>query len=146
VNFWVIFPKSLFLLLNAGSLRQAHAPMKCTPHNSEAVALCAYCGRALCADCAKISTTQRMVCSDDCAAALARNDKALQLILQKSLQNARASAFYSYLCGGLSAAGAVGAYFYLPVPFLIWFTAGCSVVFIASGIWYGRIAKKQTGA
>ena len=84
-----------------------------------------------------------MVCSDDCAAALTRDDKAMQLILQKSLQSARASAFYSYLCGGLSAAAAIGAKFYLPSPFLIWFTAGCSVVFIASGLWYGRIAKKQ---
>jgi hypothetical protein len=117
--------------------------MKCSKHNSEAVAICAYCGRALCADCIQPSPTQRMVCSDDCADALARDDQALQLLLQKSLQSARASAFYSYLCGGLSAAGAVGAWFYLPVPFLVWFTAGCSVVFIASGIWYGRIARKQ---
>ena len=84
-----------------------------------------------------------MVCSENCAASLTRDDRAMQLILQKSLQSARASSFYSYLCGGLSAAGAVGAGFYLPVPFLIWFTAGCSVIFIASGIWYGRIARKQ---
>ena len=117
--------------------------MKCLTHHSEAVALCAYCGRALCPECVKPSTTQRMVCSDDCAAALARDDKAMQLILLKSLQSARASAFYSYLCGGLSATAAIGAKFYLPSPFLIWFTAGCSVVFIASGIWYGRIAKRQ---
>jgi hypothetical protein len=117
--------------------------MKCSPHHAEAVAVCAYCGRALCADCAKPGVTQRMVCSENCDAALARNDKALQMVLEKSLQSARASAFYSYLCGGLSAAGAVGAWFYLPVPFLIWFTAGCSVVFIASGIWYGQIARKQ---
>ena len=117
--------------------------MKCLAHNSEAVAICAYCGRALCADCAKPSATQRMVCSDNCAAALMRNDKALELILQKSFQSARASAFYSYLCGGLSAAAAVGAWFYLHVLFLIWFTAGCSIIFIASGIWYGKIARKQ---
>jgi hypothetical protein len=84
-----------------------------------------------------------MVCSTVCDAALTKNDRALEMVLQKSLQSARASAFYSFLCGGLSAAGAVGAHFYLPVPFLVWFTAGCSVVFIASGIWYGRIALKQ---
>jgi hypothetical protein len=117
--------------------------MKCLPHQIEAVAVCAYCGRALCADCAKNSETKRMICSDACGAALTRNDTALQQVLQKSLQSARASAFYSFLCGGLSAAGAVGAHFYLPVPFLVWFTAGCSLVFIASGIWYGRIAGKQ---
>jgi len=117
--------------------------MKCSPHQAEASAVCAYCGRALCSECAKPSATQRVVCSEMCDAALTRTDLALQLILQKSLQSARASAFYSYLCGGLSAAGAVGAWFYLPVPFLVWFTAGCSVVFIASGIWYGRIARKH---
>jgi len=117
--------------------------MKCLTHNSEAVGICAHCGRALCAECAKPGATERMTCSDNCATALARNDKALQLILQKSLQSARASSFYSYLCGGLSLAAAVGAHFYLSVPFLIWFTAGCGVVFIASGIWYGLIARKQ---
>jgi hypothetical protein len=117
--------------------------MKCATHQVEAMAVCAHCGRALCADCAKPSATRRMVCSDDCATALSRADRAMELILQKSLQSARASAFYSYLCGGLSAAGAVGAYFYLPAPFLVWFTAGCSVVFILSGIWYGRIAGKK---
>jgi hypothetical protein len=116
--------------------------MKCSVHRAEAVAVCAYCGRALCPDCAKQSATNRMVCSDACDSALTRADKAMDLVLQKSLQSAQASAFYSYLCGGLSIAGAIGAYFYLPVPFLVWFTAGCSVVFIASGIWYGRIARK----
>jgi hypothetical protein len=117
--------------------------MKCAAHQAEAVAVCAYCGRALCPDCAKPDAAQRFTCSSHCADALARADAAMELILQKSLQSAQASAFYSYLCGGLSAAGAVGAWFYLPVPFLVWFTAGCSAVFIASGIWYGRIAKKQ---
>jgi hypothetical protein len=117
--------------------------MKCSAHHAEAIAVCAYCGRALCVDCAKPLAAQRMVCSEYCAITLARADRAMELILQKSLQSAQASAFYSYLCGGLSAAGAVGAWFYMHVPFLIWFTAGCSVVFFASGIWYGRIARKQ---
>ncbi len=117
--------------------------MKCFAHQTEAVAVCAWCGRALCAECAKPSATQRMVCSDNCAAALTRADRAMELILQKSLQSARASALYSYLCGGLSVAGAVGAWFYLPSPFLIWFCAGCGGVFIAAGFWYGRIAGRQ---
>jgi len=73
--------------------------MKCLAHHSEAVAICAYCGRALCADCAKPRATQRMTCSENCAAALTRDDQAMQLILQKSFPSARASAFYSFLCG-----------------------------------------------
>lgn len=86
-----------------------------------------------------------MVCSDQCAAALTRADQAMELILQKSVQSARASAIYSYLCGGLSLAAAVAAKFLLPSPFLIYFAGGCGVVFIASGIWYGRIARKTPG-
>ena len=84
-----------------------------------------------------------MICSDACAAALTRDDQAMQLILQKSRQSARASALYCYICAALSAGAAVGAWQYLPSTFLIAFTAGCSAVFVASGIWYGRIAKKQ---
>lgn len=84
-----------------------------------------------------------MVCSNDCAAALARADQALQMILQRSAQSARASAFYCYVSGGLSAAAAVVAWFMLPSPFLILFTGGCAVVLIASGIWHGRVAKKR---
>src|SRR5581483_5623866 len=115
--------------------------MKCLTHNAEAIGICAYCGRAVCHECSKPSSP-RLVCSDNCAASLARDDKAMQMILQKSVQSARASAFYSFLCSGLSAAGAIGAHFYLPSPFLIWFTAGCAVVFITSGIWYSFVAKK----
>jgi hypothetical protein len=117
--------------------------MKCAAHNSDAVAVCAWCGRALCTVCAKPSASQRLVCSDQCGGAVARQEQAMEMVLQKSLQSARASAFYCYLCGGLSLAAALGAWFYMPVPFLIAFTGGCGVVFIASGWWYGRIARQQ---
>jgi hypothetical protein len=117
--------------------------VKCAEHQAEAIGICAYCGRALCAGCARPSETRRLVCSPECAAALSRNDQVLQWLLQKSVQNAQASAFYCYLCGGLSLGAAVAAYFVLPLPFLIYFTAACGIVFIVSGIWYGRTAKKQ---
>jgi hypothetical protein len=118
--------------------------MKCFKHHPvDAVAVCAYCGRALCPDCVPIPTAPRMVCSRDCSAALERNESVLQLLLQKSAQSARASAFYCYLSGGLSAAAAVGAWFMLPSPFLIYFTGACSVALILSGVWYGRGAQKQ---
>jgi hypothetical protein len=134
--------KRFIFLLNTNPLRQS-AVMKCAAHNSEAVGICVYCGRALCGDCAKPGTTGRMTCSENCATALAHNETALQLILQKSVQGSRASAFYLYLCAGLSLAAAIGAHFYLPSPFLIWFCAGCAVVFIASGIWHGKISRGQ---
>jgi hypothetical protein len=73
-----------------------------------------------------------------------RDDRAIQLILQKSEQTLKASAFYCYLCGGLSAVAAVVAWYMLPSPFLILFAFGSSVVLIASGFWYSRIARKQS--
>ena len=117
--------------------------MKCAQHKTEAIGLCAYCGRAVCAECSHPTNGRRLVCSEACDTALVRNDRAIDAILHKSAQSARASAFFSYMCGILSAGGAVAAAIWLPVPFLIWFTAGCAFVFLVSGWWYGRVAKKQ---
>jgi len=117
--------------------------MRCLEHKAEAVAVCAYCGRALCPDCIQSSIAPRMVCSSACAEALSRNEQAIQTILQQGAQSAKASAFYCYLCGGLSAAAGVVAWFMLPSPFLMLFTGGCALVLTASGLWYGRIARRQ---
>ena len=120
--------------------------MKCSAHHAEAVAVCTYCGRALCADCASPAVAgARMTCSENCAASLARNEQALLTLLHKHVQSARVNAVFYLLCGTLSAAGAVGAWFYLPSPFLIWFCAGCSLVFFASGTWPLLLARKPNG-
>ena len=119
--------------------------MKCMSHNSEAVAVCAYCGRALCPDCVRSPEAARIVCSDRCADALAQGEKAMQIMLQQGRQNAKASAFYCYLCAGLSAVAAIAAWFMLPSPFLILFTGGCALVLTASGVWYSRIARQRPG-
>lgn len=118
--------------------------MKCTTHNVEAVAICSWCGKALCSVCAKPSPSQRMVCSDSCAAALDRQARAIDLVLQKSLQSTRANALYYFLCAALMAGGGLAAWRYLPSPFLIWFCFGAAVLFIASGFWYLRIARKSS--
>jgi hypothetical protein len=118
--------------------------MKCFKHNSiDAVAVCAYCGRALCPDCVPPPSTGRIACSTECAAALTTNVNALQLLLDKSAQSAQASAFYCYLTSALSAGAAVAAWFMLPSPFLICFTGACALVLFAAGWWYGRVARKH---
>jgi len=118
--------------------------MKCFKHNSmDAVAVCTCCGRALCPDCIQDPNATRIVCSSDCAKGLARDASAIQLLLDKSAQSARASAFYCYLCSALSAGAAVAAWFMLPSPFLIYFAGGCSLVLFAAGFWYDRVARKH---
>lgn len=84
-----------------------------------------------------------MVCSDNCVAALDRQAKVMDLVLQKNVQSTRANAFYYFLCGALMAAGGIAACFYFQVPFLIWLCFGAAAVFIASGLWYLSIARKS---
>jgi hypothetical protein len=117
--------------------------MKCFKHQTDAIAVCSYCGRALCLDCVISPTAARIVCSSECATGLAQNERALQLLLQKSVQSLKAGAFYCYLCGGLSAAAAVVAWFMLPSSFLILFTGACAIVLFASGIWYTLASRRQ---
>jgi hypothetical protein len=121
--------------------------MKCLKHASaDAVAICAYCGRALCPDCIHPGQAPRLTCSDACAERIAQSDRALKTILEQNFRNARASAFYCYLCAGLSGAAAVVAWFMLPSPFLILFTAGCAVVLLVSGMWYSRSGRNAEAA
>ena len=117
--------------------------MKCLKHKTDAVAVCAYCGRAMCEGCIPSATAARMICSAECGAALAQQERGIQAILQKSVQTLKASAFYCYLCGGLSAAAAIVAWFLLPSLFLIFFTGACAAVLFASGIWYTLVSRKQ---
>jgi hypothetical protein len=119
--------------------------VKCFKHNTtDAVAICAYCGRALCPECLPSGSAGRIACTADCDAALKTNAKALQSLLEKTAQSARASALYCYLTGGLSAGAAVAAWFMLPSPFLIYFTAACAFVLFGAGFWHGRVARKHS--
>jgi hypothetical protein len=118
--------------------------MKCLSHAAvDAVGVCAYCGRGLCLDCLKDRSSKPFFCSPECAEALSRNERALESILQRTIQSAKASAFYCYVCSALSGGAAVVAWFILPSPFLILFTAGCAAVLLLSGIWYGRTARRR---
>ena len=119
--------------------------MKCFKHNAtDAVAVCAHCGRAICLGCVSLPTAARIVCSEGCSTALVQNTRTVQLLLDKSTQSARASAFYCYLTAGLSAGAAVAAWFMLPSPFLIYFTGACAVALAISGFWHSRVARRQS--
>ena len=119
--------------------------MKCFQHDAEAVAICPWCGRAQCAPCATAASSagRRLACSTECAQALARDEGALEMLLQKSRQSARANSVYYYACGALSAGAAVASWYWLPIPFLMWFLGASSVALAISGVWFGRAAKES---
>jgi hypothetical protein len=119
--------------------------MKCLKHDTEALGVCPWCGRAVCAACgpAKGPASLRLACSDACSEALKRNEEALESLLQKSRQSARANSVYCYLCGAILAGATVAAWYELPSPLLMWFTGACAVALFISGAWFGRGAKKM---
>jgi hypothetical protein len=118
--------------------------MKCLRHDLEAVGVCAYCGRALCRECAKnVSGTARLACEGTCAAALARHEHALESLVEKSLQSARANSVYYYVCGVLCVGATIASGYWLPIPFLMWFLGGTAVALIISGYWFGRVGRNM---
>ncbi len=118
--------------------------MNCYKHGAAAaIGVCAHCGRGLCRECLPTPVGARLACSPECAEGLTQAQAAIDLLVRKSLQSLKASAFYCYLCGGLSAAAAIVAWFLLPSLFLILFTGACAVALLASGFWYGRAARRQ---
>ena len=117
--------------------------MKCSRHDLEAVGVCAWCGRALCKQCTTAPAATRLTCEEACATALARHDRALEILLEKSLQSARANSVYYLLCGTLCAGATIAAYYTMPVPFLMWFLGTTAVALIISGVWFGRVARKM---
>lgn len=98
----------------------------------------------MCPACSKSGSSQRPACSDACAAALAKADKATDLIVRQSTQMAKASALGSYLCGGVMIVFA---------PFSLWMLPGLRVApillvllgaaMVIMGTRYSKAAKQD---
>ena len=117
--------------------------MKCETHSSEATAVCTYCRRALCPQCERASSSPRIACSEACADALAKADRAIKLVLTKNIQGARITAYYLYILGAIFVA--VGIYGYILYPRMRVvhpMAAACGIALIAFGFSFHRLAKR----
>jgi hypothetical protein len=118
--------------------------MKCTTHNQEATALCAYCGRALCPNCDQVPSSQRTACSTTCAEALSKSERAVELILSKHVQGVRVTAYFLYALGSIFLAMGVIGYIVEPRMLMPNAMAGaCGIALIISGFAYHRIAGRR---
>jgi hypothetical protein len=118
--------------------------MKCTAHNEEANGICAYCGRALCSHCSRSPAQLRNACSDACATALGRADRAVELIIQKTVQGAKAGALSCYISGVLFVlTGIAAAIFMSRDTFLIVFPAALGIGLIISGVAFSKVARQH---
>ncbi len=74
--------------------------MKCCHHaETEAMGVCMHCGRALCADCAQHTPTNRLACSDACLMKLQEQEDSLTLLNTRTVTGYKAAAFLLLLCG-----------------------------------------------
>lgn len=72
--------------------------MKCSKHpQSEASAICIHCGAALCVACVEKTASQRIVCSSQCANALADAEESLLAIRRKTMGGHRLTGYFC--CG-----------------------------------------------
>ncbi len=98
----------------------------------------------MCPVCSRSGGGQRSACSDACAEALAKADKATELMIRKSAQLAKANAVACYIFGGV---------FLVFAPFSLWMLPGLRVMpiflvvagiaLIVAGGWYHRVARNQ---
>jgi hypothetical protein len=118
--------------------------MKCATHNQDATAICAHCGVALCPTCSRVSASQRTACSEGCAQALTKADRAIETILRKSTQLAKASAYGCFLCGALMIGFGIYARLNYPQLRLISpLMVVMGVGFLVFGAWYHMAARKD---
>jgi hypothetical protein len=118
--------------------------MKCATHHDDATAVCAYCGRALCPACERVASSARTACSTTCAEALAKSDQAIDLMLSKSIQMLKTTAYGCYLLGALFIVFAFWGHHVYPAmrlgpPLMAVMGAGI----VLWGFWYQRVGSKK---
>lgn len=124
---------------------QGHNPrMKCLTHkDTEAIAICIHCGRALCESCATRWETGRFVCSPACGTASKQMEDFIAGTRHKAVRGARVTAHFLY--GTAAVFGASAVFFYFDgVWQLTAFLGACSVGSALSGLSYIRVAKRNT--
>ena len=84
-----------------------------------------------------------MACSEACAQALAKADRAIDTILGRSTQTAKVSAYVFLLCGAILMLFALYAQWRYPQFRLAHLLAGVmGVAFLVCGAWYYRAARR----
>jgi hypothetical protein len=117
--------------------------MNCSTHQEAfASAICIYCGRGLCSTCCIKSSSDRIVCSSECAAALGSAEDAIKSIRGKTITGARSTG-YLLLAAGIAFAGFAFVFLRDGIWQLTAFLFTTGAVFVVSGIAFMRIARRR---
>ena len=117
--------------------------MKCFNHSdSDAVATCVNCGKAICRQCCISTAKGRLVCSTSCEESAQNAEESLSLVRTKTDRQNRVNGMLSALTG--TAFGLFGVFtlfrsrHFLPLSILLF---GMMVVLVAAGLWYLKLGK-----
>jgi len=85
--------------------------MRCSRHDFDAIAVCAYCGGALCSSCDRTDSRRRHICSDSCASFLVEADSVIRMTVERNESGMRAcAAFLNIFAVGFSLLGVYFGY------------------------------------
>ena len=118
--------------------------MKCYNHrDSEAVAICVHCGRAICLSCANPSASGRFVCSSACATSSGQIEDFLATARNKSVQNVHMTAWSMIGMGVIFAGSGVFLQQELRSFPLTVFVGATAIGLIIGGLCYLWIAQRK---
>ena len=118
--------------------------MKCYNHkDSEAVAVCVHCGRAICLSCAKTSASERFICSSVCAAASEQMENFILVTRNKSVRGSYMTACFALGMGLVFAASAIFLYQELRSFPLTVFVGGSSMALVIGGLGLLWVAMRK---
>ena len=118
--------------------------MKCYNHkDSEAVAVCVHCGRAICLSCAKTSASERFVCSSACATASEQMENFILITRNKSVRGSYMTACFALGMGLVFAASAIFLYQELRSFPLTVFVGGSSMALVIGGLGLLWVAMRK---
>jgi hypothetical protein len=118
--------------------------MKCAAHSQDVTAICAYCGRALCLACERVPSSSRIACSEGCATALAKTDRAVESILSKTVETTRRSGYFLLATGLMFVGMAVYSFIERPDMHLLNALApAAALIFLVFGIWNCFLVRRR---
>lgn len=109
--------------------------MKCYTHkDTDAVAVCVNCGKALCNTCATLSLSGRLVCSPGCSAASKQLEDFIVSTHHKAVRGARVTSYFCCGVGVILVLSAIAFYFDVQSWPLTVFVAASGIAFLIASI------------
>jgi hypothetical protein len=115
--------------------------MKCFTHlQTDAVAVCANCGKALCPSCVTKSDSGKICCSESCLAATSEMEQTWEILKRRSTKGHRINGYFTLGTGCVFGIFAGLSILIKEWP-LVLFLGSTSAIFIVTGFVFLKLSK-----